>query len=252
MSAKLTLHCGAREVTSEQLSLVPCPKPEGRWRPVPHGTVLTYATQALTDSGYEIEKMQLGLSRDDHRFFGTLTLRSPLASGVSLAVGVRSSTDKSLSLGFAYGSRVFCCDNLAFRQTGGELIAKKHTTFCLERYREAICLAVSKIATYRDQESARIRTMQQRQIEDHFAESFLLRAYQDEGMLSPRTLPVALREWRTPSFPDFEEEKNVWRLFNAITFSLAETIRSSPQRHAAATIRLGSLLSPEEALPAQA
>src|SRR5205823_1257175 len=144
----------------EQLELVPCPPAEGRWRPVAHATVLTYATQALTDAGYEIEKLQLGLSRCDSRFFGTLTLRSPLASGISLAVGLRSSLDKSLSL--------------------------------------------------------------------------------------------ALKEWRTPSFPDFEEEKNVWRLFNSVTFSLADSIRTNPQRHAAATIRLGALLAPEEDEPTAA
>lgn len=47
--ANLILHCGAREVTVEQLQAVPCPPAEGRWRPVPHGTVLPYATEALTD-----------------------------------------------------------------------------------------------------------------------------------------------------------------------------------------------------------
>jgi hypothetical protein len=94
--------------------------------------------------------------------------------------------------------------------------------------------------------------MQHRLINDHFAESFLLRAYQDEGLLSPRTLPLALKEWRTPSFPEFEEEKNVWRLFNAMTFSLGDSVQSNPQRHAAATIRLGALLSPDEAAPVRA
>src|SRR5438128_2686525 len=96
--AKLMLHCGAREVTREELNAVPCPRPEGRWWPVPHGTVLTYAEQALRDAGYELDRLSLGLSRGDQRFFGTLTLRSPLASGVALAVGVRSSLDKSISL----------------------------------------------------------------------------------------------------------------------------------------------------------
>src|SRR5437660_3472736 len=91
--AKLMLHCGAREVTREQLELVPCPPAEGRWRPVAHATVLTYATQALADAGYEIEKLQLGLSRNDCRFFGTLTLKSSVACGVSLAVGLPSALD---------------------------------------------------------------------------------------------------------------------------------------------------------------
>lgn len=248
--AKLMLHCGAREVTREQLDLVPCPPAEGRWRPVPHGTVLTYATQALADAGYQIEKLQLGLSRSDARFFGVLTLSSPVASGVSLAVGLRSSLDKSISLQWCCGHRVFVCDNMAFRSE--QVIARKHTKNGVLRYQEAICRAVAGLASYRTQEEDRIRSMQERTIDDHTAEAFLLRAYQDEGILSPRTLPHALQEWRVPSFAEFAREKNVWRLFNAVTYALADKVRSNPQRHAAATIRLGALLSPDEVLPTSA
>jgi len=246
--ASLVLHRGAREVTRDELDKVPCPDADGRWRPVPHGTVLTSATRALQDAGYAVEEMALGLSRGDARFFGTLTLGSPLASGVRLAVGLRSSTDKSLSLGFAYGSRVFCCDNLAFR--ADRVIAKRHTTFGLDRYHEAVCRCVAELAEFRDLERERIRRMQHRIVGDHFAEAFLLRAYQDEGLLSPRTLPVALREWRTPSFGEFAESKSLWRLYNAVTFALGGRVRTNPQAHAAATIRLGALLeAPAEAYP---
>ncbi len=239
-TAKLMLHCGAREVTSEELALVPCPAPEGRWRPVPHGTVLTYAAEALRDAGYEIEKMQLGLSRDDARFFGTLTLAAPLVSGVSLAVGIRSSTDKSISLQWCCGSRVFVCDNMAF--SSSKVIARKHTTHGVTRYQEAISRAVQELAEFREVEAKRIQIMQHTDLTDAAAESYLLRAYSDLKILSPRTLPTALKEWRTPSFPDFAEEKTAWRLFNAITFAVGPRAKSNPQAHASATIRLGGLL----------
>lgn len=61
--AGLMLHCGARAVTREQLALVPCPRPEGRWRPVPHHTVLEFATEALTDSGNEIGDLRKAAGR---------------------------------------------------------------------------------------------------------------------------------------------------------------------------------------------
>jgi hypothetical protein len=254
VSAHLSLHCGAREVTPEQLSLVPCPVPEGRWRPVPHGTVLTYATQALTDAGYQIEKMQLGLSRNDARFFGVLTLATPLVSGTALAVGIRSSTDKSFSLGFAYGARTFVCDNLAFR--ADRVIAKKHTTFGPDRYREAICRAVGELSQFRRMEADRICRMQQTVIADHYAEAILLRLYQDEGILSPRSLPAALKQWREPEFSGLEE-RSVWRLFSAVTFALNGRARSNPGAHLSATLRLGALLDvpphapqPTSSLPA--
>src|SRR4051794_26516834 len=111
-NANLILHCGAREVSVDALNAVPCPPADSRWRPVPHGTVLRYATESLTEAGYAIDNLRLGLTRDDRRFFGALTLKTPLVTGTALAVGLRSSTDKSLALGFAYGSRTMVCDNL--------------------------------------------------------------------------------------------------------------------------------------------
>src|SRR4051812_1193959 len=113
-NATLICHRGAREVTREELARVACPLPEGNWRPVPHADVLAHAEGALTAAGYGIERLSLALSGNDARFFGTLTLRSPVADGVDLAVGLRSSIDKSISLQWCCGSRVFVCDNLAF------------------------------------------------------------------------------------------------------------------------------------------
>lgn len=237
--ASLVLHCGAREVTREELSKVPCPEPEGRWKPVPHHTVLDYATTSLREAGYEIDNLRLGLTRDDQRFFGVMTLKTPLVTGTALAVGFRSSTDKSLALGFAYGSRTFVCDNLAFRSQ--KVVNKKHTTFGLDRYREAICKNIGELPQFRDMEADRIRRMQTTIIDDHFAESALLKMYQDYKILSPQTLPVALQEWREPQFHGLEE-RSVWRLFSAVTFALNGRAKSNPAAHLSATIKLGHLL----------
>ena len=71
--------------------------------------MLDYAEKTLTDSSYEVEQLKLGLSRDDQRFFGTVVLKSALVSGVQLAIGLRISTDQSISLQWRCGHRVFVC-----------------------------------------------------------------------------------------------------------------------------------------------
>src|SRR4051812_17975665 len=76
--ATLVCHRGAHEVTRDELAPTPCPPPQGRWRPVPHAEVLTHAEHSLTDAGYGIERETLALSSDSAKFFGTLTLRTPL------------------------------------------------------------------------------------------------------------------------------------------------------------------------------
>lgn len=235
---------GVRNVTLDELRTVPCPAAEGRWRPVPHHEVVGHVSTALTNAGYEIDQLQLGLARADARLFGTAVLKSGLGFGCSVAIGFRSSLDKSISLQWLYGSRVFICGNMAYRSE--KVVARKHSTHGLTRFQEAISLAVKDIAGFQEQETDRIRRMIQTDISDHHAEAALLRMYQDEGILSPRTLPVALKEWRQPSYEDFSERKNVWRLYNAVTTSLGPRFDASPQAAAAATIRLGHLLTVDQ------
>jgi hypothetical protein len=108
----LALHRGAREVTRPELDAVAAPPATATWFPVSHGRVIDTAARALDAAGFEVTRTHLALARDNARFFGTLDLRTPLAAGVSLAVGVRNSTDKSLPIAFCAGSRTFVCDNL--------------------------------------------------------------------------------------------------------------------------------------------
>src|SRR5262245_26340653 len=114
-SAQLVLHTGARHVEEDELRRVKAPPPEGRWFPVRHFEVLDRVRTTLDEAGFGIAKQELALSRGDQRFFGTLRLATPLGEGVNLAVGIRSSTDKSFPLGMLVGHSIFVCDNLAFR-----------------------------------------------------------------------------------------------------------------------------------------
>ncbi len=70
------------------------------------------------------------------------------------------------------------------------------------------------------------------------------------GSSARHALPIAVREWRKPSFLDFADEKNAWRLYNALTFALGKRAQTNPQAHALATIRLGAIVLPDTAAPA--
>lgn len=241
MTTQLVLHRGGREVSRDELDAVPCPPPEGKWRPVPHGQVLHYAESALIAAGYEIRQMNLGLSRDNSKFFGVASLTTAIVPGVGLAVGLRSSTDKSIAMQACFGSRTFVCDNLAFVST--TIVTRKHTTFGIDRYQEAISKAISQLSDFRTMEARRIEWMRSTDMSDEKAESTILRAF-EQGILGSRNLETAIHEWRQPGFDEFRENKNVWRCFNAITSALRPRIKSNPQAHASATIRLGGLLCP--------
>jgi hypothetical protein len=244
--SQLVLHCGAREASREDLAKVLTPAATATWFPVPHATVIDTVEQSLVAAGLEVRKARFGLSRGDSRMFGTLDLGTPLVSGVSLAVGVRNSLDKSFPLGFVAGSRTFVCDNLAFRSE--LLVKRKHTRFGQERFREAICQAVQSLGQFRQAEAERIRLFQLKDIDDTRAESLILRAY-ERGVVSHRQLPGVLKHWRTPEFEEFAD-RTVWSLFNAFTSALAPVGRSNPQRYCGLTMSLQGLLGEAAGLPA--
>src|ERR1051325_6110909 len=100
VSSSLVLHTGGRLVSLDELQQCRAPAPEGRWHPISHATVLDTVKETLGEAGYEVRSEKLALNAKGTRFFGTLDLAMPIAAGVSLAVGIRNSTDKSFPLGF--------------------------------------------------------------------------------------------------------------------------------------------------------
>lgn len=238
--SQLVLHCGARNVTREELDKVEAPPATSTWFPVKHSAVIDTVGQSLHDAGFTITKTQFGLSRTDNRLFAVIDLSSPLATGVTLAVGVRNSTDKSLPLGFCAGNRVFTCDNLGFRSE--ILVTRKHTRNGQIRFGEAIKKSVLALTQFQQAESARVKRFQQFEITSESAEALILRAWEKQ-IVSHRTMPTVLSEFREPSHEEFAESMTLWRLEQAFTSALAPVLKSNPQRYVAATMTLAGLLA---------
>ena len=244
----LMVHCGARIVTRDALDLVPVPEATSTWFPVSHGEVVTMVHAALAADGFAVRKQQYALTRGaDARLFATLDLESPLAPGVGLSVGIRNSTDKSLPFGFCAGSRTFVCDNLAFKSD--LVVSRKHTRNGLERYREAIALAVKSLTQFQQVEAGRIEVLSRTDVSDDRASGVILRAFED-GLVSSRALPAVIREWREPTYGDFRP-RTAWSLFNAFTTILGPLYRSSPQRYAGLTMGLQGLVGMAAGLTAE-
>lgn len=243
--ASLNLHSGGHLVTLDELREVKAPPPEGRWFPLAHAKVVDTVAGTLKDAGYVIESQQLAVARNNHRFFGTLTLGTPLVSGVQLAVGIRNSTDKSFPLGFCAGSRVFVCSNLAFRSE--LLVKRKHTRFGEQRFTEAIAGAVTQLTSFRQQEADRIKRFMLTDLTDDQADALILRSF-EKGIISAPLLPKVIAEWRKPSFEEFEP-RTVWSLFNAFTTILRPRTETVPAVVAGQTMRLNALLDFRPAEP---
>jgi hypothetical protein len=235
------LHAGGRLATIDELKACVTPKPEGRWHPTSHVQVLDSVKETLVGAGYEIKSEKYGLARNDARFFGVLDLATPLAQGVSLSVGVRNSVDKSFPLGFAAGSRVFVCDNLAFRSE--LLVRRKHTINGMRAFGTAISTAVASLSSFKEAEALRIKRMSEMELTPDQASHVILTAYR-RGIISALQLPKVCEEWENPRYEDFKP-RTAFSLFNAFTEILKPRAVTAPQTFVAQTIRLNGLMLPE-------
>jgi len=247
-TSTLVNHRGARLVSFEELVRAPTPPATATWFPVPHHQVFQSVSDTLQAAGFGIHQTRLSLARDGARFFGTLDLTTPVSDGVSLAVGVRNSTDKSFPIGFCCGHHVFCCDNLAF--SSEVVVSKKHTRFGAERYVEGISKAVSELHQYKEAAGHWIDRMQHWDLSDDAANSYLLQAF-ESGVIGIRLLPLVLHEWRYPQLDDYRPRTG-WSLWNCFTDVIGRTRqKTGPAEAALSTIRLQKLLTPPLTLDAE-
>lgn len=237
--ATLILHRGARLVERDELDTFEAPPPTDTWFPLAHKAVLDRSLMTLDAAGFQVNRQQLALSKDNQQFFGTLDLTSPIGDGVTLAVGIRNSTNMTLPIGFAAGNRCFVCDNLSY--SADILVSRKHTRFGEFRFNEAIAVAVRSLHQYVDLEAKRIAWMREATVTEDQANSLILQAYETD-IVGARLLPDVIQEWREPQHDEFKA-RTLWGLLNAFTEVLKERQRSQPARAAEETIRLQALLT---------
>jgi hypothetical protein len=235
-SSALVLHKGGQVASLDEVESIVAPQPLGRWFPLDHGFVLRKVKDVLGEAGFEIQKERYGLSHENARFFGVLDLVAKLVDGVSLSVGIRNSFDKTFPIGFCAGSRVFVCDNLSF--SSELLVRKKHTRNGAARFVDAIGQAMMSLKHFQEEEAYRIRFMRNTSVDENQADSLILRAY-EKGIVSSLALPSIIKEWRAPSFPEFEPRTR-WSLLNAFTSALGKKAETNPHAYASQTMRLTS------------
>lgn len=246
MSATLILHAGGHEVSREELRQFIVPPATQTWKPISHAAVLDTALQTLDEAGYAVAKMRLGVSHQDQRFFAAVDLTTPLApdGSIALAVGLRSSWDRSFPLSFCAGSRCLVCDNLAFHSD--LMIKRKHTVNGAARFSADIARAVMSLASFKEAETLRIANLQQTELSDAEAESLMLRACIQRGIVAQRQLPLVFREWHEPEYDAFRP-RTAWSLLNAFTATLRELQQKNPADLAHRTMRLQAFLAPANA-----
>ncbi|QQL43736.1 DUF932 domain-containing protein [Sulfuriroseicoccus oceanibius] len=211
----MLLHCGAKNVSREQVFDTPTPAPTSTWYPLAHRSLIGEVEDQLEAAGFVIEAESHALGHEGMRYFGVFEVNVPgrPAQEHGWVVGIRNSHDKTYPAGLVAGSHVLCCDNLAF--TGEVRISRKHTKFAVRDLRHLTARAVGQLGDRFHHLDDRIQAYRGCRLSTTAVHDLVIKAI-DCRAITPTQVPHVLQEWRQPSHDEFLP-RNAWSLFNAFT-----------------------------------
>lgn len=194
---------------------VKTPESTSSYQAVPYGDLIAsvrkHAADVLGSNAYRGESWALG--RDGKQLFGTMDFDSD-HSDHGLAIGLRSSHDRSISVGIAVGASVFVCSNMCFSGDAVTLM-RKHTSQFWESWEGLVAGALTKADEQYGIMAEQFERLKQIEVDNEQGYS-LIGIAAGQRVLTPRQTTAAIRAWRTPPQEEFAG-RNGWSLYNAMT-----------------------------------
>lgn len=221
----LNLHSGGNAVSVQELALLPVPEATRTWAPIPHIDLLEQVQDSLIRTGYRIIDETHAIHGE--RYFGLMDLKSDYQDRTT-TIGLRNSHDQSFPIGFAVGNHVFVCSNLSF---SGEITFKrKHTRFAMRDLPLLVNAAVSRIGAFEASQDARIHAYKHTTLTVDQADHAIMSALRAQ-VVPGSAIPKVLEEYLRPQHEEFTKDGDtVWRLFNAFTEHLKNSLWMLPKR----------------------
>jgi hypothetical protein len=181
---------------------------------VPYGRFVEEVELHVPRFGLRIVSAAFALARDGKQMFGVLTCENGHRdTGYSLAIGLRNSYDRSLATELVAGSKVFCCDNLAF--TGEVKVKHKHTVHVFRNLPDLIYQMLSRVQVLKDQTDREIARMRETVLSQIQVDHLLMEAVR-RNALPASLIPRVTHAYEHPEYEEFAP-RTAWSLFNALT-----------------------------------
>lgn len=213
MSTSLVVHRGGWDAEIADLAAVPVPDDTDTWKAVPYGRLLEEVKLHIPRFNLAVEDERYALARDGAQMFGVLTCRNGASADWGLAIGIRSSYDRSLAVDLVAGSRVFVCDNLAFH--GESQMTRKHTLNVFRDLPDLIYRMLSSVAAMQQRMNDEIEVMKGTRLSPGQAHHVMVLAVRKNAIPASR-LPKVIAAFDDLDTSDFDPN-TAWSLFNAFT-----------------------------------
>jgi len=191
------------------------------YKPIYHNQLIDLTLESIHKAGFELEKELYTCTREGKQANGRYTIKNVADKEMCLQIGWQNSYDKTLSLKFAIGAKIFICANGVVTGDFGNF-KKKHMgeiqTFTPNMIIDYILQAGDVFTTIQNDRDK----LKQIEISPKVRAELLGRMYFEEEIIKADQIAIIKKEIKLPTH-NYNCDNSAWELYNHCTFALKES-----------------------------
>jgi hypothetical protein len=196
------------------------PRETRSYKPVTHGQLIDLTMESIHQAGFVLSSEHYSAARKGNVANGRFAIKNVADNEMQLQIGWQNSYDKSLSLKFAVGTRIFICQNGVVSGDYGAF-KKKHqgdvqefTPQAISEYIKSAGDAFLKIQKEREM-------MKHVEIDARTTAELVGRMILEKQFIESTQLNIIEREIKHPTF-DYNSSGTLWQLYQHTTFAMRD------------------------------
>jgi hypothetical protein len=196
------------------------PQQTRTYKPITHAQLIDLTLDSINGAGFTLDKETYSMAREGNIANGQFSIRNVADSEMQLQIGWQNSYDKSLSLKFAIGARIFICQNGMVHGDMGSF-KKAHRGSVQEFTPNAITEYIKQAGETFVQMQKEREAMKQIEITRRTKAELIGRMLIEESFITSTQMNIIARELEAPTH-DYGAPDSLWELYNYSTFAMKE------------------------------
>lgn len=196
------------------------PQETRTYKPITHSSLIDLTLNSIEKAGFVLDKETYSMAQGGNIANGQFSIRNVADSEMQLQIGWQNSYNKSLSLKFAIGARIFICQNGMVHGDMGSF-KKAHRGSVQEFTPNAITEYIKQAGeTFTTMQKER-EAMKQIELTKRVKAELIGRMLIEESFISSTQMNIIARELEVPTH-DYGAPDSMWELYNYATFAMKE------------------------------
>ena len=208
------------ETTKRLLLDAPIPRQTRTYKPISHSQLIDLTSESIYEAGFELDTEVYSSAREGMVANGKFTIKNVADKEMQLQIGWQNSYDKSLSLKFAIGTKIFICSN--------GMVVGDYGTFKKKHQGEIQTFTPNAITEYIKRAGDMFTKMQQERevmktvkVDKRIQAELIGRMIIEEQFIESTQLNIIRKELDNPTH-NYDAPDSLWELYQFTTFSMKE------------------------------